>query len=350
MNLSLSSGTTYMLLGSIILIGLVLYLCIIFILKRVLPKKGGFSIDITPVVKDFSIPILFVIFSFCVKVLSLILPGEYLLYPAVKSIINFSVTASLAFLFIRIVQIIKDKLATRFEVDVRDNLKARKIHTQLRVMEKIIIILILVIAFSSFLMTFEKIKQFGISILASAGVIGIVIGFAAQKSIATIFAGLQIALTQPIRIDDVVIVEDEWGWIEEINLTFVVVKIWDQRRLVVPITYFIDKPFQNWTRETAELLGTVFIYTDYTAPIGEVRQELKRIVKSSFLWDKRVCVLQVTNATDKTIELRALVSSKDSPEAWELRCIVREKLIEFLQKNYPECLPRTRLEIKNNLG
>lgn len=193
-------------------------------------------------------------------------------------------------------------------------------------------------------MTFDKVRQIGVSILASAGIAGIIIGFAAQRSLATLIAGIQIAITQPIRIDDVVIVENEWGWIEEITLTYVVIRIWDQRRLVVPITYFIERPFQNWTRTSAELLGTVYLYADYGIPVDELRQELEKIVNASPLWDKRVAKIQVTNATEKTVEMRALVSAENSSNAWELRCLVREKLIDFMQRNYPERLPRIRLE------
>jgi small-conductance mechanosensitive channel len=194
-------------------------------------------------------------------------------------------------------------------------------------------------------MTFDSIRRIGVSLFASAGVAGIIIGFAAQKLIASVLAGFQIALTQPIRIDDVVIVENEWGWIEEITLTYVVVRIWDKRRLILPSTYFIENPFQNWTRVSADILGTVFIYTDYTVPVDELRSEFTRILEESDLWDGQTNVMQVTNATDKTLEIRALMSTADSPTAWDLRVLVREKLIHFLQQNYPESLPRTRIEM-----
>jgi len=156
---------------------------------------------------------------------------------------------------------------------------------------------------------------------------------------------VQLALTQPIRIDDVVIVEGEWGWIEQIKSTFVVVRIWDQRRLIVPLQYFIEKPFQNWTRRSADILGTVYLYVDYHIPVDEVREELRRIVKDCDKWDGRVCGLQVTNATEKSMELRALVSAANSSAAWDLRCLVREKLIAFLSARYPGCLPRFRVEL-----
>jgi small-conductance mechanosensitive channel len=227
----------------------------------------------------------------------------------------------------------------------KDNLKARKVYTQFRVLERIVIFIVILIAIAIALMTFEGIKRIGISLFASAGVAGIIIGFAAQKLLGSILAGFQIALTQPIRIDDVVIVENEWGWIEEITLTYVVVRIWDKRRLIVPTTYFIEKPFQNWTRVSADILGTVFIYTDYQVPIAKLRIEFTRILEESGLWDGKVNVMQVTNATEKTVEIRALMSTVDSPTGWDLRVLVREKLISYLQAHYPESLPKMRVEM-----
>jgi small-conductance mechanosensitive channel len=253
--------------------------------------------------------------------------------------------ALVAWLLIRATYVLNDVVILRFQVDVKDNLRARKIHTQLRVLRRMIIIVIVIIAAASILMTFPKVRQLGTAILASAGIIGIVVGFAAQKSIATFVAGLQIAFSQPIRLDDVVIVEGEWGRIEEITLTYVVVKIWDLRRLVVPITYFIETPFQNWTRVSADILGSVFLYLDHTVPIDAVREELKRLLEGSELWDRKVCVLQVTNTTERAIEVRALMSAADASIAWDLRCHIREKLVEFVQKNYSESLPRFRAEL-----
>ena len=253
--------------------------------------------------------------------------------------------ASISWLLIKTAYVLEDFILRRFEVTVKDNLRARKIHTQFRVLKRLVIIVVCVIALALILMTFPKVKQLGTTILASAGIIGIVIGLAAQKTIETFIAGLQIAFTQPIRVDDVVIVENEWGRIEEITLTYVVVKIWDLRRLIIPITYFIEKPFQNWTRVTADILGTVFIYVDYTVPFDSIRQELQRILEKSKLWDGKVCVLQVTNTTDRTVELRALMSAPDASTAWSLRCEVREKLVDFIQKKYPKALPRLRAEM-----
>ncbi len=241
---------------------------------------------------------------------------------------------------------LSDIVLLRFEVDVRDNLRARQVHTQVNMLRRIVIVVILAIGFAAILMTFDKVRQLGTAILASAGIAGIVLGLAAQKTLGNLIAGLQIAFTQPIRIDDVVIVEGEWGRIEDITLTYVVVKIWDLRRLVVPITYFVEHPFQNWTRVNADLLGTVLLYTDYIVPLEAVRTEFQRILDETELWDRKVGQLQVTNASERTLELRALVSASNAGASWDLRCHVREKLVEFIQKNYPHALPRLRADLQ----
>ncbi len=273
------------------------------------------------------------------------LPKEYL--DAAKQTFSLLFIGLVSLLLIKTTYVLDGYIISRFNIDEKDNLKARKIRTQLNVLKRIVLIVVCILALGMMLMTFERVRQLGTTILASAGIIGIIVGMAAQRTIGTFIAGLQIAFTQPIRIDDVVIVENEWGRIEEITLTYVVVKIWDLRRLVVPITYFIEKPFQNWTRVTADLLGTVFIYVDYTVPVEAVRAELRKILKGSELWDGKVCVLQVTNTSEHAIELRALMSAADASTAWSLRCYVREKLVEFIQKNYPESLPKLRASFKN---
>jgi len=240
---------------------------------------------------------------------------------------------------------LRDFILSKYDIRARDNLKARAVHTQVNIIVRIVLIAIVIFAFSSILMTFERVRQVGIGLLASAGVVGIVVGFAAQQSLATLIAGLQIAVTQPIRLDDVVIVEGEWGRIEEITLTYVVVRIWDNRRLVVPVTHFLQKPFQNWTRTSADILGTVFLYADYAVDVEAVRAELHRLLQASNNWDGRTWGLQVTNSSDKTIEMRALMSAPDASVAWDLRCEIREKLLKFLQGNFPDALPRIRAEL-----
>ena len=254
--------------------------------------------------------------------------------------------ASLAWMLIVSIRVSKRLFLEKYDVSKEDNLRSRKFQTQFNLLERIIVFLIVIISIGLILMQFESVRQLGTTLFASAGIAGIIIGFASQKIIAAVLAGLQIAITQPIRLDDVVIIENEWGRIEEITLTYVVVSIWDKRRLIVPTTYVFEKPFQNWTRTTAELLGTVFIYVDYNVPFEAVRNELTRLLENSPLWDGKVNVLQVTDAKESSIELRALMSAKDSPTTWDLRVYIREKLIEFLQKNYPESLPKKRIQIE----
>jgi len=333
------------LLGLLILAGLVGHIIIPRIITKY-EKKGGLLIlglAFKHCWRPFQWLIILLIISLALPVM---LGREY---PAgAKHILSLLSIAILSWLLIKIVCMASDYILNRFSIDQQDNLRARKVHTQLNVIKRILIVIICILAFGTMLTTFDKVRQLGTTLLASAGVIGIVVGIAAQRTIGTLIAGLQIALTQPIRIDDVVIVENEWGRIEEITLTYVVVRIWDLRRLVLPITYFIEKPFQNWTRVTADLLGTVFLYVDHTTPTDTIRGELKRILENSEHWDGKVCGLQVTNTSERVVELRALMSAKDASTLWTLRCEVREKLVEFMQKNYPQHLPKIRAELKQD--
>jgi small-conductance mechanosensitive channel len=295
-----------------------------------------------------------VLLPFAGKALRLILPMLALILgtPAlaasagaqeiVQNAVSLALIGTIGFILVQFVDAMAQLVLRRNRLDVADNRQARGVYTQVMVLKKIAVGVIAVIAIASMLMVFQSVRQLGTAMIASAGVAGIVIGFAAQKSLGTLLAGFQIAMTQPIRIDDVVIVEGEWGRIEEITLTYVVVSIWDLRRLVVPITYFIEKPFQNWTRTSADILGTVFLQVDYGVRVDAVREELTRILEASPNWDCKVNVLQVTDANERTLELRALASSSDASKSWDLRCEMREKLVAFVQKNYPESLPRLR--------
>jgi small-conductance mechanosensitive channel len=255
---------------------------------------------------------------------------------------------AMTWLIISVLKIAKDIILRNYDVGEIDNLQARKIYTQFTILERIVIFIVIVLAIGLALMSFQEIREIGISIFASAGVAGIIIGFSAQRFIGTILAGIQIAIAQPIKLDDVVIVEGEWGRIEEITLTYVVVQIWDKRRLIVPTPYFIEQPFQNWTKNSADILGTVFLYVDYRVSFEALREELTRVLKNTDLWDGEVNVLQVTDTKPNYVEVRALMSAKDSPTAWDLRVHVREKLIEFLQKNYPESIAKTRVIMQQN--
>jgi len=268
------------------------------------------------------------------------------LMAALQHITGLGLIAAMAWLVILASEVTSDVVAARYRTDIADNLLARKVQTQIRVLHRIVTFAIVIIALSVMLMTFPDIRQIGTSLLASAGLVGLVVGVAMRPTLSSLIAGMQIALTQPIRIDDVVVVENEWGWIEEIETTYVVVRIWDLRRLVLPLSYFIEKPFQNWTRTSSDLLAYVVFWTDYTAPIDELRQELTRILKATDKWKGDVNVLQVTDTSEHSLQIRALMDARDSSLAWDLRCYVREKLIEFLQEHHPQSLPRYRGELQ----
>jgi small-conductance mechanosensitive channel len=242
-------------------------------------------------------------------------------------------------------RIAADLYLMRFRMDVEDNLLARKHVTQVRVLLRVVEVVIALLTLGFALMTFNEVRQYGVTLFASAGVAGIVAGFAARPVMSNFLAGVQLAISQPIRIDDAVIVESEWGNVEEITFTYVVIRLWDLRRLIVPISYFMEKPFQNWSRISGELIGTVLLYVDHTTPVAVVRKKLNEIATQSRLWNRKVVNLQVVDCNESTIQLRALVSANSAPAAWDLRCEVREKLIEFLQREYPHALPRRRNEV-----
>lgn len=254
-----------------------------------------------------------------------------------------------SWILIEFIKILKHRLLKRYNIETEDNLRFRKLHTQVNLLEKVIVFIIVIITIGLILISIESIREIGVGVFASAGVLGIIVGLSAQKIVGAVLAGLQIAITQPFRIDDAVVVEGEWGWIEEINLTYVVIRIWDKRRLVLPSSYFLEKPFQNWTRTTADIMGTVFLYTDYNVPLDALRAELTRLLEKSKYWDGKVNVIQVTDTKKNYMELRILVSANTSPKAWELRVYVREKMIEFIQKNYPESFAKNRIIMENKL-
>jgi small-conductance mechanosensitive channel len=288
---------------------------------------------------------LLVILIFC-RVISPLFDFGPSLQAMIGQVFGLLLITAVTWLTIQTIGVLEEFFLGQYRMDVADNLEARKMHTQVRFLKRVAISLVLVLAGGSMLMIFDKVRQFGTSILASAGIIGIVVGLAAQRSISNILVGLQIALTQPIRLDDVVIVENEWGRIEEITTTYVVIKLWDLRRLVVPTTFFTEKPFQNWTRVSAELLGTVFLYTDYTIPVSIIRERLRLILAQSNWWNGKVGEVQVTNTSPQGMELRLLVSADNASASWDLRCEVREKMISFLQEHYPQSLPKIRAELQ----
>jgi small-conductance mechanosensitive channel len=321
-------------------------LLIKFIIKKVFIIFSRFwlSFVIRSVVRHLDRPV-----AFFIPILFLNASVAFMkLVPAyrlqVNRILEISLTILFAIILIQIIKVLEDYFYHKYDLNKEDNLKERKIRTQLQFVRKFTISVIIVITASIILLSFESMRKIGTGLLTGVGIGGIIIGFAAQKSLGNLLAGFQIAFTQPIRIDDVLIVEGEWGKVEEITLTYVVVNIWDQRRLILPITYFIEKPFQNWTRVSADLLGTVFLYLDYNTPIPPLREELTRLLLGHRLWDKRVNVVQVTDNKESTIEVRFLMSAKNSSQAFDLRCDVREAMLEFIRLNYSDSLPRTRLE------
>ncbi|KQS31294.1 mechanosensitive ion channel family protein [Dyadobacter sp. Leaf189] len=247
-------------------------------------------------------------------------------------------------LVVRIVIIVEKILVDQLDFNTPDNNQARRLFTKIKFVKRMVIILVVTIGVSILLLSFDSVRQYGVGILTSAGIVSVIIGFAAQKSLANLMAGIQIAFTQPIKIDDVVIVEGEWGRIEEINLTYVVVNIWDLRRIVLPITYFIENPFQNWTRNESALIGTAFFQLNYHAPIPRLREKLKEILDTTPLWNGKSWALQVTDTQGQLMVVRALMSARNSGETFDLRCLVREKMIEFIVQEYPEALPSTRIE------
>ncbi|EMB4321903.1 mechanosensitive ion channel family protein [Pluralibacter gergoviae] len=262
--------------------------------------------------------------------------------PFITTTLNIFIIMSLCSILIRMTNVAQDMLFIRYDINLSNNLRARKIRTQIMYVKKVAIVLLVFICLVLILLNFPAVRKFGTTILAGAGVAGIIIGFALQKSLVNLFAGIQIAFTQPIKIDDAVVVENEWGWIEEINLTYVVVRIWDLRRLVLPITYFTENAFQNWTRNNAQILGSVFLYLDYSMPLEPLRAHFEKVLSETKLWDGEAKVLQVTDTSEKTMTIRLLMTAQNSPTAWDLRCYVREKMIEFVQQNYPQSLPHVR--------
>ncbi|MFY1693530.1 mechanosensitive ion channel family protein [Plantactinospora sp. WMMB782] len=263
----------------------------------------------------------------------------------VLHLLVLAVIATTAWLIASLLLVSEDTALARFRTDVPDNRQARRIKTQIVMLRRVTIAVIVVLAVGVMLMTFPSVRGVGASVLASAGVIGVVAALAAQSVLGNVFAGLQLAFSDAVRLDDVVVVEGEWGRIEELTLSYVVVQLWDERRLILPTSYFTTKPFQNWTRTQAAVLGTAEFEVDWSVPVQAMREELRRLVEGTELWDGRTCVLQVTDAVGGMVRLRALVSAADAPRLWDLRCLVREHLVGWLREQRPSALPRLRAEV-----
>ncbi|WP_345231560.1 mechanosensitive ion channel family protein [Olivibacter ginsenosidimutans] len=330
-----------------ILIGILIKSILVPIVKHQSQKQEATYSFIKSIIKHFNkiltvfIPIL--IFSALLPLMQLTASTRLILSKTTEILI----TLCFSIVIIRILRVSEDYLYHRFDMSKENNLRERKIRTQMVFIRKLLITLIVIITIAIILLNFESMRKIGAGLLTGVGIGGIIIGFAAQKSLGNLLAGFQIAFTQPIRMDDVLVVEGEWGKVEEINLTYVVVNIWDKRRLVLPINYFIEKPFQNWTRTTAEILGTVFIYTDFTIPIENLRQQLTELLKQNRLWDGKVNVLQVTDLREQTMEIRCLMSCRNSGQAFDLRCYIREEMINYIKTNFPEALTKTRISFNS---
>ncbi len=331
-------------IGAALLLALVLRLLVSLFMRKKAEAEGRFSV-FRSILRHLGTPLTYFLPLFFLAVLLPIMRFPQVIAHRIGRGLEIALIIVFAWMLIQAINIARDIIINRFDVKKDDNLRERKIRTQLQFIRRILVAFIVGLTIAAVLLTFSSMRKIGTGLLTGVGVGGIIIGFAAQRSLGNLLAGMQIAFTQPIRIDDAVIVEGEFGWIEDITLTYVVVRIWDERRLILPINYFIEKPFQNWTRSSSQLLGSAFIYADYSLPVEEVRKELTRLLHATPLWDGRANGLAVTNLTDRTIEMRAVMSARNAGHTFDLRCYVRENLIAFIRKNYPESLPKTRSEV-----
>lgn len=326
-----------------VVIALVVHWVVFWLLKRLARRKGAYLGQSLARHAQGPTRWIFPLLAILIVLPGLALPQK--LMSALEHITGIGLIAATAWLFILASDITSDVLSNRYRIDVADNLLARRIQTQFHVLHRVVVVVVTIVALAIALMTFPTINHIGMSLLASAGLAGLIVGLAMKGTLSNLIAGIQIAFAQPFRLEDAVVIDGEWGWIEEIGTMYVVVRIWDLRRLVLPLSYFLDHPFENWTRTSAELLGHCFIYVDYTVPVEDIRQELRRIVESTPLWAGKVCVLQISDFFQTTAQLRALMDARNSSDAWDLRCYVREKLIAYIKEHYPQSLPRYRAEL-----
>lgn len=330
-------------LAGAIALALVAHLALFFVAERILQRKDKSTESLFAKRAKKSTRIIFPLLAVALVTPLAPLPAD--LKSILQHALGLGVIASVGWAIVVLTELAGNIIFARYSMDSPDNLSARRVRTQTQVLQRIASLTVSIVTVAIMLMTFPEVRHVGVSLLASAGLAGLVVGMAARSTFSNLIAGIQVALTQPMRIEDAVVLEGEWGWIEEINTTYVVVRLWDLRRLVVPLSYFIEKPFQNWTRTTANLLGTVTIYADYSVPVQELREELHRILETTELWDKKTWALQVTDATEHTIQIRALMSARNGPAAFDLRCYVRERLVHLLQDKYPLALPKRRKQL-----
>ncbi|GAA1592422.1 mechanosensitive ion channel family protein [Actinoplanes couchii] len=316
------------------------------IVHRIIKRLGRRSTLAADMARKIHRPFLAAVTLVAVQQAIRVWAGEFPGRAGLVHVLVLLVIAAFAWLVGAILLVLEDMALAKWRTDVPDNLRRRRIKTQVVMLRRVTVAIIVVLAGGVMLMTFPDIRALGASVLASAGLISVVAALAAQSTLGNVFAGLQLAFSDAIRVDDVVVVEQEWGRIEEITLTYVVVQIWDDRRLILPTSYFTTKPFQNWTRTSSAVLGTAEIDVDWATPVEPLRSELQRICEQSDLWNGKVCVLQVTGATDGRIRLRALVSAADAAALWDLRCLVRESLVAWIWEHQKAALPRMRAEVE----
>jgi small-conductance mechanosensitive channel len=349
--IALTSATDWAVAAAILvgatIIALVLHAAVLWLAQRVLGERQSFLRTVLTATKGPTrLGLLLIALAIALPLTAL--PAETA--KVLSRVLTLATICLLGWVALTALHIGADLYLRRFRIDVADNLLARKHITQVRVLERVLEVVIVLLTIGFALLTFDSVRQFGVTLFASAGVAGIIGGLAARPVLSNFFAGIQLAVAQPIRIDDAVSVENESGTIEEITFSYVVVKLWDLRRMVVPLSYFIEKPFQNLTRTGGELIGTVFFYVDHTAPVEAIRNKLSEIAGQSKLWNGKVLSLQVSDCKETTIELRALVSANNGSALWDLRCEVREKLIDYLQREYPTALPRRRYEVAESVA
>ncbi|HEX4022030.1 MAG TPA: mechanosensitive ion channel domain-containing protein [Acidobacteriaceae bacterium] len=342
-----------LILGAIVVSGVILAgYALHFLLFRFILRRGNAA---TPgerhVLRHFRVPARWLFLTACALLALPYLPLPQQAYIFLHHTIQLCFIATGAWVAIACLDAVEDVLLRRYDITQEDNLSARRVHTQMRVLRRVCIIFIVVVTLGLMLYSFDnQLAKYGAGLLASAGIASLVLATAAKSSASNLLAGLQIAFTEPIRIDDQVEVEGQSGRVEEITSTYVVVRTWDFQRLIVPLNTFIDKAFQNWTRTGTAVAGKVFLYMDYSVPVRELREEFLRVLAGSPLWDGRMGVLQVSDLTDRAMELRGDVSARNTSDLWNLRCLVREELIAFVQAKYPNGLPTRRVRNENGDG
>jgi small-conductance mechanosensitive channel len=338
-----------LIIGASTVIGIIMYLLLSMIVQKRHRKSGDGLLrrsHFVHLVRPLSLFIPLVVFDLLLPVMRM--PAIF--RTRLDHVMEVLLILSFAWLMVRLIRVAQEFVHLRVNIQTADNLRQRRILTQLIYIRRVVNIIIVLLAIGAVLLTFETMRKLGTGLLAGVGVGGIIIGFAAQRSLGNLLAGFQIAFTQPIRIDDEVVVEGQFGVIEEITLTYVVVKIWDERRLVLPINYFIEKPFENWTRQTAAVHGTVFIYSDYSLPVDWLRKTFLQFVHEHPLWDQRTASLVVTDLKENAMQIRCLVSGSNSGNVFNLRCDIREQMIKAISEHYPNCLPLTRAVIGGQDG